>query len=114
MPSIQGQGNWYAFAPAGGNTQNAYANSFGSQLSGGNYASVSNFLSYPYSVATVQWFTQTFGRALGIRADYSLAALGDGFPSAPWSFPQVAPKVKNQIWDFKSMDVIGYVKGHPY
>lgn len=51
---------------------------------------------------------------MGIRSEYTLAHLGNGYPSAPWSLPQDAPFVKNQTWGYDTMLTKGYVKGAPY
>lgn len=90
------------------------SNAMASGQAGGNYASYSNWLSFPFSVAPLNTFTSSYGRALGVRAEYALGPLLNGYPNAPWSIPPTMPVIKNQTWNYSNMTTQGYTMGSPY
>lgn len=83
-------------------------------MGGGRYASPSNFLAFPYSVQDASTYTSQTGRALGVRAEYMLGPLSNGYPNAPWSVPPVSPTIANQQWNYQTMLTTGYTAGKPY
>ena len=114
MPTISGQGLYWCAADV--NTQNSepYSNAVTSEIEGGSYASISNFLTYPFSPAIADQYTSNTGRALGIRAEYNLGMANNGYPSAPWSKSQATPFIKNQTWKYSNMTTNGFQPGKPY
>lgn len=91
-----------------------YASTVSSGLSGGSIQSLNNWLSFPWNVSQSTAYTQEAGRAMCVRAENSLGPSMTGYPDAPYSIPLIAPYVKNQTWNYGTMLNSGFNPNNPY
>lgn len=68
MPTISGSGNFWGPANVNGSGMAAFSNVAAAQLGGGNYASISNYLTFDYDLYKTNRLVTATGRGLGIRA----------------------------------------------
>lgn len=68
MPTICGQGSFWAPVDVNDNTKQSASNNVGSGLDGGSYPSISNYISFPFNDKSCDQYTKFAGRALGIRS----------------------------------------------
>jgi hypothetical protein len=92
----------------------AVSNTVNGGTTGSSYLSANNTLSFPYDINSMNLYTGATGRAMGVRAEYMMGPLFNGYPNAPWSIPPTGIKVNNQTWNYSNMLSKGYVPGQKY